>query len=630
MKYLTKIPALLFGLLFASGGFFILAETALPVWQDWSAMRSWQLNYAQLISVSGSETRTEASYRYWVNGVGYRGSRVYVAGFSDNIGSYQRELRSRLDEHMRTSQAIPIWVNPLDLRQAVIDRDMRWGLFALMSGFCSIFISIGLLVIFFGLRPDKAGSGVKRPSLFALRREWRQKQKDPDFNASFIEYSQARYQEFVQKSKSQTESIDWQTRKGWETANIGSEARKGALAIWVIAIIWNAISTPLLLVLPREWEGGNYAVLLGLLFPLVGIFLIYKAVLSTLEYRRFGKLLFEMDPYPGAIGGHVGGRIQVGRLAYSTANDPTAELAVRLECIYSYVSGSGDSRSRRENIKWAEQGQPRLEAAGRGVRMSFRFELPDDLPEADVGQSDAYHFWRLSLVAKIEGIDLNRKYNIPVFKTGASSRFIRHDISAQVSKLKQQESEAARESIAQGNFDLPGLSRAMRLTQAGDEIRLFFPMFRNRVLTLIALIFAGGFGFASYHIIGMALKGGLFGVVTGLFSVPFFLVALLAAIATIYLAFNDLQAYIMRDGVWVLRRLLFIPIYRRHLRVDEITRLSIKRSGSTGQGVAKIEHFKLLAHDRFGKSITIAEDIDGEDVASHFRDYLARLLDVEV
>ena len=86
----------------------------------------------------------------------------------------------------------------------------------------------------------------------------------------------------------------------------------------------------------------------------------------------------------------------------------------------------------------------------------------------------------------------------------------------------------------------------------------------------------------------------------------------------------------MRDGVWVLRRLLFIPIYRRHLRVDEITRLSIKRSGSTGQGVAKIEHFKLLAHDRFGKSITIAEDIDGEDVASHFRDYLARLLDVEV
>jgi hypothetical protein len=75
-----------------------------------------------------------------------------------------------------------------------------------------------------------------------------------------------------------------------------------------------------------------------------------------------------------------------------------------------------------------------------------------------------------------------------------------------------------------------------------------------------------------------------------------------------------------------MRRLLFIPVFYKRLEAGSISYLSIKRSGSTGQGVDKIEHFKLLANDRWGKSVTIAEDLDGEDVAGHFRDYLAQRL----
>ena len=83
----------------------------------------------------------------------------------------------------------------------------------------------------------------------------------------------------------------------------------------------------------------------------------------------------------------------------------------------------------------------------------------------------------------------------------------------------------------------------------------------------------------------------------------------------------------MRSGeVTILRRLLFVPIYYKRLAAGSISYLSIKNSGSTGQGVDKIEHFKLLANDRWGESVTIAEDLDGEDVAGHFRDYLAQRL----
>jgi hypothetical protein len=127
----------------------------------------------------------------------------------------------------------------------------------------------------------------------------------------------------------------------------------------------------------------------------------------------------------------------------------------------------------------------------------------------------------------------------------------------------------------------------------------------------------------------MALEGGFMGVFVGLFSVPFVLVAIAASLATIYLPFNNLRVRIARADITVLRRLLFIPIFYRRFRASDLSHLSIKRSGSTGQGVERVRHFKVLAHDRRGGRVTLAEDIDGEDVAGHFRDYLARYLNVE-
>jgi hypothetical protein len=54
--------------------------------------------------------------------------------------------------------------------------------------------------------------------------------------------------------------------------------------------------------------------------------------------------------------------------------------------------------------------------------------------------------------------------------------------------------------------------------------------------------------------------------------------------------------------------------------------LSIKRSGNTGQGVDKIEHLKTRAQDKKGGNIPLAEELDGEDVATHLRDYPAQCI----
>jgi hypothetical protein len=631
MRKLLVIPGLLFGLLFGSGGYLIFSQTALPMWQNWQRMQDWRPGSARLLSFSTAGNDTRASYRYEYAGASFRGKGVGVSEISDNIGSYQHDMQAYLRRISRSREALPIWVNPGNPSESVIDRDMRWGLFTLSAGFCSLFLLVGGVAIYGCIRGAGKDSA-RRPSLMAIRKAWQQALQGGSTNLGFIEFCR---QHFADPRASSAASIitglpvDWQSRKGWETAQIRSDASKGAWLFWLSALVWNAISSPVLFILPAELDKENYAALVALLFPVVGVWLLYRAINLTLEYRRFGRVRLKMDPYPGGIGGHVGGSIQVKNLDYRRASE-TTNLQVTLECVYSYISGSGKNRSRRESIKWAERGRPGIDNSIAGVSLSFRFDVPQGLPPADVEQSGAYHCWRLSVEADIPGIDLQRRYNIPVFATGATSRGVSHDISARVAAANKQESDAARLAINSGNFEIDGLSRSMRVRSQGNLLQLRFPMFRNKFLTLFAALFAVGFGFASYSMIGMVSGGGAFGIFVAVFSIPFLLTALLAAIATVYLLFNNLRVDILPGEVSVLRRLLFLPVYRRHLRRQDISHLGIKRSGSTGQGVDRIQHFKVQAEDQQGRSLAIAEDIDGEDVATHLRDYLALRIGVAV
>ncbi|MCP4769603.1 MAG: DUF3592 domain-containing protein [Gammaproteobacteria bacterium] len=449
MRRLLVIPGLLFGLLFAAGGYFIFAETALPMWQNWHRMEDWRPVNARLLSISAADNETRASYSYDFAGKSYQGNRVGVSAFKDNIGSYHEDMQAYLQRIQVNDAFLPIWVNPENPSQAVIDPSMRWGLFALTGAFCSIFMLIGLGVIYASLRSSRTTTARRGPSLWKMRATWQKAKNDGTTELEFLEFCQQHYAD-PRKPGASTEdkvsAVEWQSRKGWESPRIKSDAGKGVWFFWLFAFVWNAISTPIVFIVPAE--------------------------------------------------------------------------------------------------------------------------------------------------------------------------------------LRKQDSDAARHAIASGKFDIEGLSRAMRFRNEGNRIQLSFPMFRSRFLTLFAAIFAGGFGFASYSIASMASGGGLFGIIIIVFGIPFFLVALVAAIATIYLPLNNLKVEIESGEVSVLRRLLFIPVYWRRLRRDEISHLSIRRSGSTGQGVDKIEHYKIRAEDKQGKKLTLAEDIDGEDVAMHLRDYLAQRIGV--
>jgi hypothetical protein len=91
--------------------------------------------------------------------------------------------------------------------------------------------------------------------------------------------------------------------------------------IWVsllFGVAFIGISLPGVLAVPDEIAKGNYAVLLVLLFPLVGIGALVLFVYSLIAWRKFGRTEIILDPAPGSIAGYVVGK-QSGDIVFPIA-----------------------------------------------------------------------------------------------------------------------------------------------------------------------------------------------------------------------------------------------------------------------------------------------------------------------
>ena len=137
-------------------------------------------------------------------------------------------------------------------------------------------------------------------------------------------------------SAPETPEKPWLKHADWATGRITSGTRKGVLLIWIFALFWNAVSAPVIFIgLPAELHKGNHAILIALLFPIVGIGMIFYALNATLAWRKFGQSIFEMAAIPGALGGTLEGEIEV-----KTRLQPQHGLHLRLSCIRQTTSGS--------------------------------------------------------------------------------------------------------------------------------------------------------------------------------------------------------------------------------------------------------------------------------------------------
>ena len=567
-------------------GRFTLIIVSLPffgigVWMLWSVssnftdawqMQNWQPMQAHLTragydSHSGDDAATYeayAAYTYSIRGQEFANDRVAIAGGADNIGDYQRDTGRKLSATFSRSETITIYVDPDDPRDAIIDRDLRWG----MIGFKSIFVFV------FG----GAGLGLM---IFAFRAPKQKDTSDPAYRDK-----------------------PWRVNDEWQTSSVKSSSKKTMYFTWGFAAFWNLISAPLPFLLVDEVvEKQNYAALFGLLFPLVGVGLIVWAVRSTLEWRRFGPAPVTLDPFPGAIGGHVGGTIDVN-LPY----DSSTNIMLTLSNLHSYVSGSGKNRSRHEKAKWQDKQLAHTESASNGTRLSFRFDVPEGLTESDADQNaDDYYLWRLNLKADVPGVDVDRDYEIPVYATGDESR---HISARAIASARNQTDQ----------IDDLAVRNAVQLHSGIGGKEMLYPTGRNIGPAIGGVIVGAVFSGIGWFVI-VAEEPGIFG---NIFGAIFGGVGLLAMLGSLYSVLNSLQ--VIKDPVYLqtVRRILGIPIKRSRIRCDELVRFSKNSSFQSQSGKKHVVHYSIYAEDSRGHKIIVGEGFKGDSQANAAIRFLTR------
>ncbi|WP_049721346.1 DUF3592 domain-containing protein [Gilvimarinus polysaccharolyticus] len=548
-KVKKRWVVLLFGLPFAGVGVGMLLFGVLPQLLDWQSMKQWQPVVAQVsqaeLKVSHGDDSTTykptAQYSYQFQGQHYRGSRVAISDSYDNVGDFNVDLGRRLERAASSNAPVTAYVNPSNPGEAVLNRELRLGMIGFKMVFVVLFGGVGIgIIAYLLLAPLDEINGVTEGDK------------------------------------------PWLTRRAWASSSIKSNGKHMMIFVWCFAAFWNAIAIPTGINCIYEFNKGNNLALFGLLFLLVGAGLLYWAVKETAKWRRFGPAPLQLDPYPGAIGGQVGGFIEVD-LPY----DSNHRFKVTLQCLESYYSGSGKERKRHERCVWQREGYAHTQLSAHGTRLEILFDVKEGLPESEPVKN-RYHLWRLNVAAQLPGADFDRSYEVPVFATGANAMGLRE--SSEEHRHAHQEREQLLES-------------ALQIKQIPGGITMYYPAFSQALAKVMGVLFGAGFCAAGYFIDATFM------------GAVFFLIGALVGLGCLYFLLTSLDVKIDQQGLFTRRKLLGFPVNTTKVARHELTHLKIAESYSSQSGKSHVTYFKVQAHRNTGKPVTIGYNFAGEAVA---------------
>jgi len=379
---------LIFALPFAGGGTFVgyLAGSMLV---DWVQAQSWDEVPARILSTDldvnhGDDSTTykvSAVYEYSYMGESFTSDVVSFGFGSDNIGSFHQDKHAELRAYVASGERFRCFVNPSDPSEAVLYRELRWGLLGLQVVFALVFALVGYGLMFAAV------------------------------------YGSRLVKEAEKLKESQPEQ-PWLWEKEWAAGRIQAGSKGKMIGALIFATLWNLISAPVLFFVPGEVADGNNLALIALIFPAVGALLATWAVYAVLQWRKFGNSTFEMHSNPGVLGGYLEGRIHT-----NIRTRPEGGYRLTLNCTRLETSGSGKNRSSTTRVLWQDTvvlpGNHVL-AGPHGAAIPVRFGIPYDAgPETDPEGSETIK-WQLEVAAELPGVDFSTHFDVPVFLTEES------------------------------------------------------------------------------------------------------------------------------------------------------------------------------------------------------------------
>jgi hypothetical protein len=296
---------------------------------DGTRAKDWVLVKADVVGDKG--------YRYRVNGVEYLGDRLGTLRFgTSDVDDTDARIADILERGRAEKRPITVFVNPDNPSESMVDREIRWMMLLFLTPFILGFggVGIGALVVMAKIlrEPEtKGGKGRKA------------------------------------------------NRKQIAAASVQSAA-SGAGGLWFFAIMWNAIAFPIaILTVPQAIAQGEWLALLVLLFPLIGLLVLWGAIVATFARLRRGRADFRIATSVPRVGAPLEGHVEFvhGVKAGETFN-------VKLVCERTFRNAEDTTTSPH----WTRSVTAKAVAGPAGMRVPFRIEIPGNLPATDPDGED--------------------------------------------------------------------------------------------------------------------------------------------------------------------------------------------------------------------------------------------------
>lgn len=554
-----------FGSVFFLIGLGFLLFLVLPMLYDAQRMQQWQQVQGELLALDlrrnhssdGTTYSVSARYQYQVQGQSWVGERVSLSMGSDNVGDYQQRLYQSLHA---AAPEVTVWYDPADPADAILDPGMRWEMLAFKGIFVLAFGGAGLGLILFGLRqPALLLPQGDNPAV--LRQRFREQNAEPRIYSGGIGVS---------------------------------------VTLWVLAVGAAVFFWPGLWALRAGLAQGDGLAWFLLALVVVGLGLFVMALLTTLDYRRYGRLALVMDPFPGAIGGEFGATLELRERF-----DARTLFPVNLSCVHIYTRGSGKNRRQHRETLWHREGYAQILETGRGTRLGMRFAVPEHLPPSSPAGSN-YHAWYLNVEASVPGIDLNRQFTVPMFPGTETSGTL-----AAITYADQSGPEVV----------IP--DALLRLQSAARGTEFYYRMGRHKLGALLTGLTGAGFATGAV-LAAQENAGGVLGL--GLFSLILGTIALVLGAFSLYMPLNSLRVIASRSGIEVERRWLGLLLRKKHIDNQSIINIEAEKEMEI-QGRKPVIHYRLVAYMQDGRKLTVGESLRGNRLADHVMDRLYAALD---
>jgi hypothetical protein len=281
--------------------------------------------------------------------------------------------------------------------------------------FMGAVIAFGIFLLWLGVRPGPASQAAGRwvVTVFGLLA----------IAGGFLVLVPMRRALARQRAREQLEAEfpqqPWKWRPDWNTGRIEATGGRAALTLGFFALFWNAVSWGAVVAAWPKFGGSEKGVWVVLLFPLVGLLLIWLVVYQAIRARRFGRPVFLPTGVPGVVGGYLGGVIHV-----PAAVRPEGDLTLALQACRTTVRRSGKDSTVETDILWEHEvrlAREHLTAGAAGTDIPVLFHIPAGQPDSELKTTDPRTYWRLRAEAAVPGVDFAATFEVPVFATGETA-----------------------------------------------------------------------------------------------------------------------------------------------------------------------------------------------------------------